>query len=138
MLVLPKWGASRGISPPHARLPHSGPNANVRLGGTPTFPAAQVFERLRRLVEGPEPQLRRRSKGAGVGTTWFGGPCWVRLRQSSSKARGGKKGPSEASRAPGCDARAPHWPWIANQGERIGDSKGDVFEPERGTLLPTV
>ena len=27
---------------------------------------------------------------------------------------------------------------IANQGEGNGDSKGDVFEPERGTLLPTV
>jgi len=27
---------------------------------------------------------------------------------------------------------------IFNQGEGAGDSKGDVFEPERGTLLPTV
>ena len=30
-------------------------------------------------------------------------------------------------------------PWkISNQGESAGDSKGDVFEPERGTLLPPV
>jgi len=27
---------------------------------------------------------------------------------------------------------------IAKQGEGIGDSKGDVSEPERGTLLPPV
>ena len=53
MLVLPKWGASRGMSPPHARLPHSCSNSNVRLGGTPTFPAALVRGWLRRRGEGP-------------------------------------------------------------------------------------
>ena len=51
MIMLPKWGASRGISPPHARLPHLYSNANVRLGGTPTFPAALVRGRSRRLED---------------------------------------------------------------------------------------
>ena len=51
MILLPKWGASRGISPPHARLPHLYSNANVRLGGTPTFPAALVRGRSRRLED---------------------------------------------------------------------------------------
>ena len=61
MIVRPKWGASRGMSPPHARLPHLYSNANVRLGGTPTFPAARVRGRLRRRSEGPAKQssLRR-------------------------------------------------------------------------------
>ena len=65
------------------------------------------------------------------------GPCAGRSQQSKSKARGGKKGPSEASRAPGCRARAQQRQKSPNQGEGIRDSKGDVFEPERGTLLPT-
>jgi len=42
-------GASRGILPPHARLPHLYSDANVRLGGTPIFPAARVRGGLRRI-----------------------------------------------------------------------------------------
>ncbi len=66
MIVRPKWGASRGMSPPHARLPHLYSNANVRLGGTPTFPAARVRGRLRAPLGGtgeaiqPAPKLRTR------------------------------------------------------------------------------
>ena len=141
MLVLPKWGASRGISPPHARLPHSGPNANVRLGGTPTFPAALVRgcrrrpERhwaVTRALERRAPTFSRSSRRRRHPSTRAAGNVWglseadigARLQVGEPSVRPQifrVKPPTSGARASANDRRAEERrgsAWDRREGER--------------------
>ena len=105
---------------------------STRLGGTLLPPA-----RLRTRLLAPSSTGTADSEDRALPIRALTRNCWGRRGQSKAKAGGGKEGRSEASRALRFDARARRSPEIFNQGEGAGDSKGDVFEPERATLFPT-
>ncbi len=128
MTVRPNWGLHGEYLGPDARLPHSGPNANVRLGQAPNIP---------RRPSPPTSALAAKSDRNNleyeVSVPVEGGVS-IRVRR---RAGGKRVGPRRVE--PLASTPSPHKPANAsNHGESTRESKGDVFEPERPTLFPTV